>query len=367
MIYLLLLLAILSLTTCGSSPKGGDNGPYGRIETCAGTGEAGKGQEKASLRKALFYLPLDLTFGPDDRPYIVDWNNHRVRVVTQGHVTTLIGTGELGDAPAGPAREIGLNHPTHISFDLQGRLVLSAWHNSMILRYDLTSDYIQPICGTGEGAYSGDGGPAGAAQIYAPTGQAGPPTSRIAIDDSGTLYIADTFNNRIRKVDLTTDVITTITGNGAFAPAPRGAKAHQLQTSRSTGPATSPSTPMAVSFSPTPSITASAPLTTTALSVPSLANAARLAMRATATIRNRHCSAVLTELRSTQTTISISPTPATIAFAWSASEISPRRANRSSLCLRRIGQRTRDRTSALLTGLCHILPSGARLPTEQRS
>ena len=160
MIYLLLLLAILSLTTCGSSPKGGDNGPYGRIETCAGTGEAGKGQEKASLRKALFYLPLDLTFGPDDRPYIVDWNNHRVRVVTQGRITTLIGTGELGDAPAGPAREIGLNHPTHISFDLQGRLVLSAWHNSMILRYDFTSDYIQPICGTGERAYSGDDGPA---------------------------------------------------------------------------------------------------------------------------------------------------------------------------------------------------------------
>ncbi len=279
MIYLLLLLATLSLSTCGSSPKGGDNGPYGRIETYAGTGEAGKGQEGASLRKALFYLPLDLTFGPDDRPYIVDWNNHRVRVVTRGRVTTLIGTGELGDAPAGPAREIGLNHPTHISFDLQGRLVLSAWHNSMILRYDFTSDYIQPICGTGERAYSGDdgpaeralvnlpsstafdqfgrmyisdqenqrirrigldgtittfvgngepgfsgdGGPAGAAQIYAPIGQAAPPTSRIAIDDSGTLYIADTFNNRIRKVDLTTDVITTIAGNGAFPPAPRGA------------------------------------------------------------------------------------------------------------------------------------------------
>ncbi|MBT7417479.1 MAG: hypothetical protein HN780_03060, partial [Gemmatimonadetes bacterium] len=251
----------------------------GRIETYAGTGEAGKGPDNAALRKATFYLPLDLTFGPDERPYILDWNNHRIRVVTQGRVSTLIGNGELGDAPAGPAREIGLNHPTHISFDPQGRLLLSAWHNSMILRYDFASDYIQPVCGTGERAYggddgpaelalvnlpsstafdpvgrmyisdqenqrirrvgldgtittvvgngtpgfSGDGGQATHAQIYAPVGQAAPPTSRIAIDEYGTLYIADTFNNRIRKVDAHTGIITTIAGSGTFPPMPRGA------------------------------------------------------------------------------------------------------------------------------------------------
>ena len=279
MIYLLLSIAALSLSSCGSSPAGVDAGPYGRIETYAGTGEAGKGPEEATLRKATFYLPLDLTFGPDERPYILDWNNHRVRVVTKGRVSTLIGTGELGDAPAGPAREIGLNHPTHISFDPQGRLLLSAWHNSMILRYDFSSDYIQPVCGTGERAYggddgpaelalvnlpsstafdpegrmyisdqenqrirrvgldgtittfvgtgepgfSGDGGPANEAQIYAPIGQAAPPTSRIAIDEHGTLYIADTFNNRIRKVDADTGMISTIAGNGTFPPMPRGA------------------------------------------------------------------------------------------------------------------------------------------------
>ena len=279
MIYLLLLLAALSFSSCSSSLTGSDTGPYGRIETYAGTGEAGKGPDDAALRKANFYLPLDLTFGPDERPYILDWNNHRIRVITQGRVSTLIGTGEVGDAPAGPAREIGLNHPTHISFDPQGRLLLSAWHNSMILRYDFASDYIQPICGTGERAYggddgpaelalvnlpsstafdpvgrmyisdqenqrirmvdldgtiytvvgtgkpgfSGDGGPAYAAAIYAPVGQAAPPTSRIAIDDRGSLYIADTFNNRIRKVDYATGIIITIAGNGAFPPTPSGA------------------------------------------------------------------------------------------------------------------------------------------------
>ncbi|HIG55698.1 MAG TPA: hypothetical protein EYQ18_17295 [Candidatus Handelsmanbacteria bacterium] len=104
MIYLLLLLAALSFNSCSSSPTGSDSGPYGRIETYAGTGEAGKGPDDAALRKVTFYLPLDLTFGPDKRPYILDWNNHRIRVVTQGRVSTLIGTGELGDAPGPPAK-----------------------------------------------------------------------------------------------------------------------------------------------------------------------------------------------------------------------------------------------------------------------
>lgn len=287
MIYLALLLI---LSACGETPTG-PSGLYGRIETFAGTGDAGKGPEEAPLLQALFYLPQDLTYGPDGRLYILDWNNHRVRVTTtasvltqtrqrnpryrgddaKDSVTTLIGTGELGDAPAGRAREIGLNHPTHISFDPLGRLILTAWHNSMILRYDFATDYIEPICGTGERTYSGDGGPAALAtinlpsatafdpfgrmyisdqenqrirmidldgtihtivgtgepgfsgdggpadqaQIWAPVSQAAPPTSRIATDEFGNLYLADTYNNRIRKVDAATGIITTIAGNAA--------------------------------------------------------------------------------------------------------------------------------------------------------
>ena len=291
MIYLAFLL--IALSACGDAPTG-PSIPYGRIETFAGTGDAGKGPEKAPLLQALFYLPQDLTYGPDGRLYILDWNNHRVRVATKASVTTqtrqrhpryrsrvvakdsvttLIGTGELGDAPAGRAREIGLNHPTHISFDPLGRLILTAWHNSMILRYDFATDYIEPICGTGERTYSGDGGPAALAtinlpsatafdplgrmyisdqenqrirmvdtdgtihtvvgtgdpgffgdggpadqaRIYAPIGQAAPPTSRIATDEFGNLYLADTFNNRIRKIDYATGIITTIAGNGVLS------------------------------------------------------------------------------------------------------------------------------------------------------
>ena len=278
MIYVAFLL--IALLACGETPAG-PSGTYGRIEAFAGTGDAGKGPEEATRRQAHFYLPQDLTYGPDGRLYILDWNNHRVRVVAEGRVTTLIGTGELGDAPAGRAREIGLNHPTHISFDPLGRLILAAWHNSLILRYDFATDYIEPICGTGERSYGGDGGPAGRAhinlpsatafdplgrlyisdqenqrvrridldgtiatvvgtgqpgfagdggpateaQIWAPVSQAAPPTSRIAIDDLGHLFLADTFNDRIRKVDAATGIITTIAGNGDNRPAPSSEEA----------------------------------------------------------------------------------------------------------------------------------------------
>ncbi|NKB68683.1 MAG: hypothetical protein GKR89_16590 [Candidatus Latescibacteria bacterium] len=273
MVYLLLLGA-LALASCQPDPSGPANqGPYGRIETFAGTGVAGKGDDTPRLHQAQLYLPQDLTLGPDGQFYILDWNNHRIRVTASGRLQTLIGTGELGDAPAGPALEIGLNHPTHIAFDSLGRLILSAWHNSKILRYDFSSGLIEAICGTGERAYGGDGGPADQAlinlpsstafdlsgrmyisdqenqrvrrvdmdgtistvigtgvagfsgdgglateaQIYAPQGQAAPPTSRIAADQQGHIYLADTFNNRIRR--LSPDgVITTIAGNGVFPP-----------------------------------------------------------------------------------------------------------------------------------------------------
>ena len=115
-IYLLALPAALALHACGSSPAAVEPGPYARIAAFAGDGQASQGADDVPLLKASFYLPQDLTFGPDGRPYILDWNNHRVRLVYEGRVRTLIGTGELGDAPSGPALEIGLNHPTHISF-----------------------------------------------------------------------------------------------------------------------------------------------------------------------------------------------------------------------------------------------------------
>jgi sugar lactone lactonase YvrE len=84
----------------------------------------------------------------------------------------------------------------------------------------LCGDAPGTICtwaGTGEAGWDGDGGPATQARIFAPAGQAAPPTSRIALDPQGNLFLADTFNNRVRRVELD-GIISTVAGSGVFPP-----------------------------------------------------------------------------------------------------------------------------------------------------
>lgn len=245
-------------------------GPSGELHVFAGTGVAGLGDDGLKPEETELYLPMDIRVHPNGEDvYFSDWNNHRVRAAEKGVVRTVVGTGYLGDAPDGPALGVGLNHPVHINFAPNGDLIISAWHNSKILRYDFAADTIETICGTGarsyggdggpaseaildlpvatayapdgsmyiadqanqrirkidldgnintvvgtgEQGYSGDDGPAAEAQLNLPTGQSAPPSGRIAMDADGNLYIADTGNHRVRKV--TTDgTITTVAGNG---------------------------------------------------------------------------------------------------------------------------------------------------------
>lgn len=267
-VRLTLALAAVPLLSCGSSVP--DCQP-GRICTVVGNGQIGLTPDGALSLQTRLYLPQDVTVGPDGRPYFIDWNNHRIRVLLPDYtVHTVLGTGELGDGPPGPALQHRLNHPTNIAFDPAGRMIVAAWHNSKIKRVDLNTGMAEDICGTGMRAfagdggpassavldlpvgvaiaangdmyiadqanqrirrigsdgnintivgngmpgYSGDGGPATMAQIANPVGQAAAPAGRIALDDRGNLYIADTNNHRIRRVDAATGIITTIAGTG---------------------------------------------------------------------------------------------------------------------------------------------------------
>lgn len=260
----------------------------GSICLFAGTGLAGLGEDGLAPSATELYLPMDVQIGPDGRAYMTDWNNHRVRFVDEdGLMQTLVGTGYLGDAPNGPGRDTSLNHPTHISFAPNADMIISAWHNSKVLRYSFGSGAIEAICGngqrsyggdggpaidavldlpvatafapdgsmyiadqanqrirlidldgnintvvgTGEAGFSGDGGEAITAQINLPTGQSAPPSGRIAVDGEGNLYIADTGNHRIRKVDPS-GVITTVAGSGERGFAGDGGDATAAQLSR---------------------------------------------------------------------------------------------------------------------------------------
>jgi sugar lactone lactonase YvrE len=179
-----------------------------------GNGEAGLGMDGVSAQAVSLYLPQDLTFGPDDQPYVLDWNNHRVRTLVEKRVQTVIGTGYLGDAPNGPARDASLNHPTHVAFDAQGRLILSAWHNSKVMRFDPETEELTALCGTGMRNYGGDDGPAPMAILDLPVAT--------AFDSEERMYIMDQANQRIRRIDED-DIITTVVGpDASFEPAPMG-------------------------------------------------------------------------------------------------------------------------------------------------
>ena len=179
-----------------------------RIFTIAGTGAAGQGAENVDPLTSQLYWPKDLTFGPDGLPYILDWNNHRVRVIENNRIRTILGSGLLGDAQPGYALDVGLNHPTNIAFDSKGNLILAAWHNSKVLSMDRASGWVEPICGTGARSFNGDGIPATEAFLNLP--------SSVAIDAQGRLFLSDQANQRIRMVD-TNNIITTVAGNGTAA------------------------------------------------------------------------------------------------------------------------------------------------------
>jgi hypothetical protein len=135
---------------------------------------------------------------------------------TTGQIEPTVGDGtRMFRGDGGPAIDAWVNLPTATAFDAAGRMYISDQENQRIRMVD-TNGIISTVVGTGVPGFSGDGGPAVAAQIFAPVGQAAAPTSHIEIDSEGNLYLADTSNNRIRKID-TDGIINTVAGNGVAA------------------------------------------------------------------------------------------------------------------------------------------------------
>ncbi|MCE9637951.1 MAG: SMP-30/gluconolactonase/LRE family protein [Planctomycetes bacterium] len=185
-------------------------GPAGTIDTYAGNAlRAYDGEDLPALRTAL-YWPLDVAVSPfDGLLYICDANNHRVRRVdADGRLRTVAGAGELG-ASEGPAAEAKFHHPSSIAFDPgDGALFVAGWHSDVVHRCDPSAQTVTFVAGTDHG-FAGDGGPAVSAQLGFPVGA--------VFDAAGNWYVADQANARIRRVDATTGVITTIAGTGDVA------------------------------------------------------------------------------------------------------------------------------------------------------
>jgi sugar lactone lactonase YvrE len=195
--------------------------PNGIFSTVAGTGlveEGGFRGDGGAATAALLHWPTDIALDSGGNLYIADSANNRIRMVdARGIITTVAGTGQPGfSGDGGPAASAQLNlasmvEDSHasIALDAQGNLYISDSYNARIRMID-RHGIITTFAGSGEPAYSGDGGPATAAAIGRPTG--------LAFDAEGNLYVATastrfTFDSRIRKIDKQ-GMITTVVGTG---------------------------------------------------------------------------------------------------------------------------------------------------------
>ncbi len=199
----------------------------GTITTVAGTGARGYGGDGGRALQARLASPTDVAVDAAGNLYIADNRNHRTRRVdTRGIITTVAGTGAgaySGDG--GPATSAYLSLPTGVAVDGAGNLYIADTWNHRIRRVD-RSGTITTVAGTGEDGGSGDGGPAVQAQMRFPEG--------VAVDAAGILYIADIGNHRIRRVD-TRGVITTVAGTGARGYSGDGGTATSAYLSLPTG------------------------------------------------------------------------------------------------------------------------------------
>ena len=182
--------------------------PEGVITTIAGTGERGYGGDDGPAAEAQLGSAVGLALDGSGNLYVADGSNHRIRKIdSQGVITTIAGTGERGyGGDDGPAAEAQLDLPTGLALDGSGNLYVADGRNHRIRKID-SQGVITTIAGTGERGYGGDDGPAAEAQLYFPYG--------LALDGSGNLYVADSRNHRIRKID-SEGVITTIAGTGEW-------------------------------------------------------------------------------------------------------------------------------------------------------
>ncbi|HEX3394122.1 MAG TPA: hypothetical protein VHS52_06305 [Acidimicrobiales bacterium] len=180
----------------------------GMERVIAGTGAPGSGGDGGPATAAGFANPEGIDVDAAGNLYVADTHNDEIRRVdTSGTVTTVAGKIEYGHfaGDGGSATLANLNYPTDVAVDAAGNVFIADYFNHRVRKVD-HSGIITTIAGNGTEGYGGDGGPATQAQLQRPAG--------VAVDGAGNVFVADSFNNRVRKVDAA-GIITTVAGNGA--------------------------------------------------------------------------------------------------------------------------------------------------------
>ncbi len=179
------------------------------INTIGGNGTAGYSGDGIPATSGEFNGPEGVAVDDSNNVFIGDHLNYRVREISGGIITTVVGTGIAGySGDGGAATDAQLNTATGVAVDDSGNLYIADYDNERIRKVSAKTGIIITIAGNGTQGYSGDGGQATDAELYWPL--------NIAIDTAGNIYIADTYNYRIRKIAIGTGIISTFAGTGVY-------------------------------------------------------------------------------------------------------------------------------------------------------
>jgi len=203
----LLLLLLTGTTTVHAQivlPAAGD------INSVAGY-TAGYYGDGGLATVAQLNIPFKVAVDSSGNVYIADYYNNRIRMVTAstGIISTIAGNGTAGySGDGGAATSAQINTPWAVAVDSSGNIYFADNVNERIREVTASTGIISTVAGDGTGGYSGDGGLATSAELYFPAG--------VTVDSIGNLYIADGSNCRVRKVTVSTGIISTVAGNGTY-------------------------------------------------------------------------------------------------------------------------------------------------------
>ena len=181
----------------------------GKIQTVVGTGEEGYAGDGGPALDASIGEAYGCAFDTGGNLYICDGRTHTVRRIDKNTqvITTVAGTGEAGySGDGGPATEATMNNLYSLTVDTNGDIYIVDRFNAVIRKVEAATGIITTVAGTGEPGYSGDGGPGPQAQMREP--------NDCYLDGNGGLLIADIQDQRVRRLDLNTGIITTFAGDG---------------------------------------------------------------------------------------------------------------------------------------------------------